>query len=197
MFVCSYVHASLPAGRGHTWGQCTERWRGRQSAQQALDVADDHALAVVQDGEGEELDFLQVGAAAASAERGQADLRDDFEQVLGDFIHPKAGAGGHECSSLRAGAADTAALAYCVASGARPRNVGSDACHFMIITDRGLSIGKRRKPGGPGDLGRKRPDVRDLAPLPGLRAAASQCQKQTAATTRAVTTPRASSTPTR
>src|SRR5580765_5006766 len=50
-----------------------------QYAQHALNVAHNHAFAVVEDGERQELDFLEVGNATASTQGGQADLRNDFE----------------------------------------------------------------------------------------------------------------------
>src|SRR5262249_53332388 len=70
------------------------RHLGRQDAEQALDIAHDHGAVGMQDGQGEELDFLEV-AVAAAPQGGQANLRYHFKQVPGDVFDPVSGADGH------------------------------------------------------------------------------------------------------
>ena len=67
----------------------------RQHTEEALDFAHDHGALSMEKREGEELDFLEVAAAASAAQAGQADVRDHFKQVLGDIFDPVSGADGH------------------------------------------------------------------------------------------------------
>src|SRR5207253_8560014 len=66
-----------------------------QDAQEALDVADDHGAVGLEDGEGEELDLLEVAGAAAATERRQTEAGEHVEEVLGDVFEALAGAGSH------------------------------------------------------------------------------------------------------
>ena len=68
----------------------------RQDAEHALDVADDHGVVDVQQRQGEEFDFLEVGGAAAAAQRGQADLRDNLEQLQGEVFDTMSQGSGHD-----------------------------------------------------------------------------------------------------
>src|SRR5205814_4481513 len=57
-------------------------------AEQPLDLADDEGAVAVQDGQGEELDLLEVPGAAAVAGQRQAELRDDVKKALGESLQP-------------------------------------------------------------------------------------------------------------
>ena len=59
----------------------------RQDSQQTLDVADDHRAAILENGQGEEFNFLEI-SRAASARRRQAQVGKDLMQILGNLFQP-------------------------------------------------------------------------------------------------------------
>ena len=71
------------------------RHLGGQDAEQALDVADDHRAVRLEEREGEELDLLEVAAAAPAAQRGKTDVCHDFEKLVCDIFDTMTGADGH------------------------------------------------------------------------------------------------------
>src|SRR6185437_2080670 len=65
-----------------------------QDTQLTLNVADDERFMMVEQRQCQKLHFLEVAGAAAAARSHQAELRNQIEKILREFLHAHLGSGG-------------------------------------------------------------------------------------------------------
>src|SRR5262249_5408776 len=114
------------------------RHLGGEDAEEALDVADDHAAMRLEQRQREELDLLEVAAAATTAQGGKTDVRHDFEEFVGDVVDAMAGADGHGCRLCASGVLGRWSLPQAAGEALRSRK----NAYSMINVDNGLSIAR-------------------------------------------------------